>query len=434
MLNLVVIGDSIAKGYGSEETSGGFGALLGQKLDANVTNLGVVGLDSSGLLARLDSEKFQTAIKEADVICVSIGSNDLLKPFLSTFAASVGTSGEEKELFAKIQRQLQTTSKNNVLQAANMLSTAMKTLTGNKELQKSCDAFPANFDQIISQINDLNAEAVIYVNNIYNPYYGVAYEFNGVSVFNVQQLCEDYIQRVNKAFDSQSQAYTLMDMYSVFRQTGLTHVSPGSLFDLGSINFDPHPNDAGYQMMADYIYTRMDSTMPEIISFEQITENQTVNGVRLEFSEEVRIIKGKTLSLQSDTNEDVFVYTIKDTKYLKKDEQQKVMLELSLQEFLADSHNQNKELKPGARYQLKAGEGAIKDKGNNQLKEQSIGTIELALQTEAVVQTGASTVKNIRANTLNIWAVAATLGVLAIVSMLLIWKSRKRKKQKESLQ
>ena len=94
MLNLVVIGDSIAKGYGSTDyNTDSFGAILGQKMSADVTNLGIIGLDSSGLIEKLQTEKFQTAIKDADVICLSIGSNDLLKPFLSSFASIIGVEG-----------------------------------------------------------------------------------------------------------------------------------------------------------------------------------------------------------------------------------------------------------------------------------------------------------------------------------------------------
>ncbi len=142
MLNLVVIGDSIAKGYGSTDyNTDSFGAILGQKMSADVTNLGIIGLDSNGLIEKLQTEKFQTAIKDADVICLSIGSNDLLKPFLSSFASIIGVEGEEKELFVKIQDKLAKTAKQNPVKAADLLSKAMKKLTDNKELWKACKNF-----------------------------------------------------------------------------------------------------------------------------------------------------------------------------------------------------------------------------------------------------------------------------------------------------
>lgn len=429
MLNLLIIGDSIAKGYGSTDATGGYGALLGQKLDAQVTNLGVIGLDSAGLLDRLQTEKFQTAIADADVICISIGSNDLLKPFLNAFADAVKASGEEKELFGEIQKKLEESSKNNPALAADMLSTAMKTLTNNSKLQKSCERFPEHFQKIISEIKSQNPDVLLYVNNIYNPYYGVAYEFNGISIFNVQQLCEGYIQKINTAFDSQSPDYTLMDMYSVFRQPGYTHVSPGSLFDLSSINFDPHPNDAGYQMMADYIYARMDSTVPEAVSFEAVMEEDALQGFTVEFSEPVRLIAKKKLILQDDTKEDSFSYTIKETSYVERNEEQKAVLQLSVDEFEPDSENVHKELQSGAEYKLEAEEGAIKDRGNNHLKNASIGSVKMPQNTETVILTGSNDVKNVKFNALRVWMIAAALGALMMVAFLIIRKHRKHRKK-----
>lgn len=419
MLNLVVLGDSIAKGYGSSEAlSGGFGTVLGQKLSADVTNLGIVGLDSNQLLNKLSDEKFVDAVENADVICISIGSNDLLKPFLSIFADTLGVQGEEKELFAKIQDKMSSSAKKNPLEAANMLSTAMKKLTNNSELNSACESFPDRFDKIILRINELNPEAVIYVNNIYNPYYGVAYQYEGISVFNVQQLCEPYIKKLNTTFKS-NENYTVIDMYSVFRQTGLTNVNAASITNMKGINLDPHPNDDGYRLMADYIYTHLDSIVP-VVS-EAVFEPEENGGmIKVNFSESVRLIAGKKLFLKSDDKKDTFVYDIKEEQ---KVDSEGYLLEIGTDSFVPGKNNKNDKLQAGESYILSAEDGAIKDNGNNHLEEEMMKfTMPGEKQEISAQQTVSSDVINMKSDYMNVIFSGLFLIVLVVVFIVFLRK------------
>ena len=70
----------------------------------------------------------------------------------------------------------------------------MKKLTDNKELWKACKNFSGQFKEITDIIHEINPDVLIYADNVYNPYYGVAYEYEGISVFNISQLCDPYIQ------------------------------------------------------------------------------------------------------------------------------------------------------------------------------------------------------------------------------------------------
>lgn len=391
MLNLVIIGDSIAKGYGSSKSlEGGFGTVLGEKLSADVTNLGIVGLDSEQLLNKLSQDKFVDAVEDADVICLSIGSNDLLKPFLSIFADSLGVEGEQKELFAKIQNEMYSSAKKNPLKTADMLSTAMKRLTDNDELNSACEQFPDRFNSIISRIKQINPDVIIYADNIYNPYYGVAYEYEGISVFNVQQLCEPYIKKLNTTFQS-NENYTVIDMYSVFRRTGYTNVDAKSLADMKGINLDPHPNDEGYRVMADYIYTHLDSIVPVVKNAEF---EPAGNGgyIKISFSENVRLVEKKQLIIQSEDKQDVFVYDIEQEQYVNG---QDSVLELDVAAFKPSDNNKNSTFKPGLTYTLIPGDGAIKDKGNNHLEGEMIKfTLPAEKEETAVRQTSSLSVIN----------------------------------------
>lgn len=84
-VNMVVLGDSLAKGTG-DDTGSGFarrvvkelGESTGQQVKL-LNNLGINGLTTSGLLPKLDESGMVYALKEADVILLSIGGNDLFQ-------------------------------------------------------------------------------------------------------------------------------------------------------------------------------------------------------------------------------------------------------------------------------------------------------------------------------------------------------------------
>lgn len=392
MVNIVVIGDSIAKGVGSTEPlAKSFAALIGEKVNGTVKNLGITGLDSSQLLEKLETQKFQDALKEADVIFVSIGSNDLLKPFLSIVANAAGVTGEGKDLYAKLQKQFAKLSKKDPLAAGNALAVAVKNVNKSNELKQACKQFPERFQTIIKELKSINKDAVIYVNNIYNPYYGVAYDYDGLTLLNVHELCESYILKLNQAFDASSSDYILMDMYSVFRQTGLTNVNAASLEDMSKVNFDPHPNDTGYQLMADFIYTRMDSIAPKVelvLEDNEIehTKQQAPETITLRFSERVRFVKGKKITIRGNGKETV--YALSGMEVLEEEEDGYIVT------IPLDSFEDEFDVDYESTYQVMIEEGAVKDKGNNSPDSQLAGAFTTISQPRAEIEANSVAIVN----------------------------------------
>lgn len=77
--NIVVLGDSVAFGY---QTVGGVTTYLKEEFpESKVTNKGINGLTSYGLLERLENGEFDQKVKDATVILLNIGGNDLLDIF-----------------------------------------------------------------------------------------------------------------------------------------------------------------------------------------------------------------------------------------------------------------------------------------------------------------------------------------------------------------
>lgn len=81
-LNVLIIGDSIAKGTGDEKGKGFSGNLTDSFKNSTskqiqLNNLGIDGLESSGLLQQLQNKKWNQSVADSDLILISIGGNDL---------------------------------------------------------------------------------------------------------------------------------------------------------------------------------------------------------------------------------------------------------------------------------------------------------------------------------------------------------------------
>jgi len=77
--NIVILGDSVAYGYG---TKGGIAKHLKETFSGStVTNLGINGLTSNGLIDRLRSGVWDRYLASADLVLLNIGGNDLLRGF-----------------------------------------------------------------------------------------------------------------------------------------------------------------------------------------------------------------------------------------------------------------------------------------------------------------------------------------------------------------
>ncbi|HJV46213.1 MAG TPA: GDSL-type esterase/lipase family protein [Bacillota bacterium] len=81
---LVALGDSITYGLNlepknSNPSSRAFPSLLAADEKYKVVNLGIPGWTTKDLLKALETEKFQSAINEARVVTLDIGSNDLIE-------------------------------------------------------------------------------------------------------------------------------------------------------------------------------------------------------------------------------------------------------------------------------------------------------------------------------------------------------------------
>lgn len=137
----VVLGDSIAKGTGlmnADEAC--YGKIVADTCGYGYANYGVDGHTTENLLGRLDEEKVAEDVKRADIISVSIGGNDFRKGGLVEllFDAMV------KEDYSRADR--------------------------------IAEKYYNNLCNILGIINELNPDAVILMQTLYNPQTGTVRE------------------------------------------------------------------------------------------------------------------------------------------------------------------------------------------------------------------------------------------------------------------
>ncbi len=239
VVNYVALGDSIASGYGLENVEeqsyvGQVAQAVENKYGAvKVHNLGENGLRSEQLLAILEGrskeqhQQYMDAIREADLITLSIGSNDLLQ-FISV-----------KTDFNELREH------------------------GDEWLRGACEKFKNNFPKILEIIQKEAPQAQVFVNNVYNPCKDVSYGLPKEMVQNLEELAGRYIDDINMGFCGQQvqevfanqntgkreKKYRLVDVNEAFCCSRERLIN--MVFSWGEI--DPHPNAAGHKTIAKLI-------------------------------------------------------------------------------------------------------------------------------------------------------------------------------------
>ncbi|HEX3078792.1 MAG TPA: Ig-like domain-containing protein [Lachnospiraceae bacterium] len=257
----LALGDSVGTGYGlaTPEVSS-YVSLVGNAIQANTTsNLAVNGLDSTQLLSALtaatDSTPYYEEIQNAKVITLTIGSNDLLKPFMGIISKTFNCDLANLSGYISTMLNGDFSSK---LELAGKLQNLEKELQNNTTLNSSIATFTTNFPLIINRIKAINPGAEIYVMNAYNPYKNIAFSYEGVVLADLGSITDTYIKSLNKVYSGNVNGYTLIDTYSIFENgygKGLNHALVNA--NISTFQFDPHPNVNGHLAIAKAVLDAM---------------------------------------------------------------------------------------------------------------------------------------------------------------------------------
>jgi len=245
----VALGDSITTGYGlvnfnendvkNKSSANNFVNILSKKLGTKAVNLGIEGIDSTRFLdtivkpTKTEQKAAVAQIKNASVITISIGGNNVMLPLLDALNEKLGKG---KSIFKASEQEVQSAALDLIFDsyAKNKLQNDVKngatTFNGDSKLKKVGD-----FANIISNIKKLNPKAQIIVQTIYNPYNLPLTAFFDTAIKSMNaKIIKDSANGKN---------YKVADVYSAFSKaepgTELVNVDTGK-------NFDPHPTAKGH--------------------------------------------------------------------------------------------------------------------------------------------------------------------------------------------
>lgn len=228
----VVIGDSIASGYGLD------GYVFGDNYSAKdsfanrlssdcetLSNFAVDGRTSAELLDALSGE-MAVDISAADSVIISIGGNDFLRPMITALQTALLS---DEEFFSQLMSGEFDMSQIN---QADLIARFSDVVCAAAE-QVDIGQTKLNLAVITDEIRSANPDCDIYILTVYNPF-GVD-DLDAISDVAEQKLLE-----LNSAIKS-LKGVRVVDVYSAF---------DGSAEQYTNITeADIHPNAAGHQLI-----------------------------------------------------------------------------------------------------------------------------------------------------------------------------------------
>lgn len=234
-IELVALGDSLTEGVGDSTNRGGYVPLVSESLREHeqinrVRNHGVAGDTTQDLLNLLQGdEQVQQSVSQSTTIAMTIGANDIVGTFR--------TVGLNSSL---------------------------------EDFEETLEQFEANLEEILSEIYSLNEDVDVFLFGLYNPYH---YYF---SEFEELQAVFDLWDETMEGYANENDQLHFVEIDSLFNPDDM-EVATGEevevLDDISDVEDDTHPylyeedlfhpNDAGFQLMADALYESIIADLEE---------------------------------------------------------------------------------------------------------------------------------------------------------------------------
>ncbi|MDO5569113.1 MAG: SGNH/GDSL hydrolase family protein [bacterium] len=221
-INILALGDSITYGYGISQDKS-YSYLFYdyyknqyQDFNFNYINKAVNGFQTSDVIKLLDTQDVKDIITSADIIFISIGSNNVLQ-YLNNQSII--------NCLSNYNETCQSTTSSLITNIDNSISSIKSDIT-----------------TIITNIRKTNNKVMIVVLPYYNPYNNI--NLNNISFVNTK--LDSYKNELNLYLKdiNDSNVIVVTDLVNELE-------SVDNLFlDVNSMNLDPHPNITGHQVIA----------------------------------------------------------------------------------------------------------------------------------------------------------------------------------------
>lgn len=271
-ISIVVLGDSIARGYGLENVeTERFSSVLGEKLklrykEVIIDNFGVDGQTGSGLATSLKNGA-PDELKECDVVIISIGGNNVLGSLTEFSGALEPFRDVPTEVFTDYFFYLfppEGKDKSDYRYAADAINALFKAVNDvfNSEayknrMEKCAEEIKEEIPDIIAQIRKVNPDARILFQTIYNPYKNLNLSLIGIEEkLSLGVYGKESVSLVNQEITGLAEAngYEVAPVFERFEESGLPLVNAGFSIATMKFSLDPHPNAYGHAYIAGIYY------------------------------------------------------------------------------------------------------------------------------------------------------------------------------------
>jgi len=268
----VALGDSITTGYGLAENEAGFARQVADSNGYTLTNLAQNGATSTDLLEVVKSEANADTLKNADLITVTIGGNDLMDALYAYLAEKYNKQNSDTPITAEDVKASLAGEEGAVEEQKTMLVFAISNISNFQSSLIANSAYHTLWDkfiEIIGTIRSINENAQLIVVNQYNPYSRLTTGTSGLDLSSVISAFDSAVQALNEGISlgEEIAGYTVADVYTKFKEA---ENNPCNASVSPSINLDFHPNATGHSLIA--------STISGLLTDEGGSEDPEVSG------------------------------------------------------------------------------------------------------------------------------------------------------------
>ena len=251
----VALGDSITTGYGLDEAQSFAEQIAEQEGYTLNDSLASDGATSTDLLEVVRSEANADTLKNADLITITIGGNDLMDALYAYLAEEYNTQNST-DITAEDVKESLAGEEGAAVNQITMLKFAISNISNFQSssiANSSYNALGYNFVEIIETIREINQNAQLIVVNQYNPYSHLTTGISGLNLSSVISAFDSAVQALNVGISSGEAiaGYTVADVYTKFKEAESNPCNAS--VSLPSINLDFHPNATGHGLIADTI-------------------------------------------------------------------------------------------------------------------------------------------------------------------------------------
>ena len=278
-ISVVVLGDSIARGYGlADYERERYSALLSEMLKERYEKVGIANYGIDGQTGRELADSLAAdppaELAGADAVIISIGGNNVLTRLGELFAGAdifnENTANTLKDYFSNMLAT-DSVGKSKFEAAAVRINELLKKADAafNGEEFKALIADAANklreeLPAIVSAVKNAGAKRVL-VQTIYNPYYDIVVNLRGVETkLDLAKRGEQSVSELNKVISglASDNGYEVVEIHDAFSASLEKLTNAGIDFAsaaTGMLNFgvDPHPNAEGHKLIAGLIKDKL---------------------------------------------------------------------------------------------------------------------------------------------------------------------------------